>query len=229
MGVQPVFVKNTSLPAFDQKEYSTAELCSAAEASTAFNSIIGAQRIGGLWRIYPHNETTRQKLLIGGFVVRKVKITVCDKNPFIITSPNGERIEKATTRVVIGNVPISFSDDEIAKTIASIDQPKIEMRSKLMSERDRDANGKLTKWLTGRRFLFFSSSLFLQPPYPKLCRLVLLRQPSTIANKKNRSKQTVLNVNAALKNPIQRGTVPTLSDVNNACNQVTKPGTQRAR
>ena len=43
--VQPVF-----LPAVKEKEYSVAEICAAAERTKGFESVEGAQRIGGLWR-----------------------------------------------------------------------------------------------------------------------------------------------------------------------------------
>ena len=39
----PVFVQNNSLPAFDKKDFSTAEICSDAEKTTGFNSIIPAE------------------------------------------------------------------------------------------------------------------------------------------------------------------------------------------
>ncbi len=75
----PVFVQNNSLPAFDKKDFSTAEICSYAEKTTGFNSIIGAQKISGLWRIYPRDKGGRQKLLIQGMTVRGVQVTVKDK------------------------------------------------------------------------------------------------------------------------------------------------------
>ena len=31
------------------------------------------------------------------------------------------------------------------------------MRSKLIAERDRDSNGKLTRWITGRRFIYIGA------------------------------------------------------------------------
>ena len=106
-------VQNNSLPAFDKKDFSTAEICSHAEKTTGFNSIIGAQKISGLWRIYPRDKGGRQKLLIQGMTVRGVQVTVKDKNPYLVRSLDGKEEETPTTKVIVGNVPISFSDQEI--------------------------------------------------------------------------------------------------------------------
>ena len=158
--VLPVFVKNTLLPAYADKEFSTAEICEAREKVTGFGSIVGAQRISGLWRIYPANDSARNKLLINGITLRGIKVTLRDRNPFLVTTmgQTGAAFESPTTKVIINNIPISFSDDELLKSIKEL---KCEVRSKLIQERDRDSSGKLTRWLTGRRFLYITV-----PPTP---------------------------------------------------------------
>ena len=89
----PVFVQNNSLPAFDKKDFSTAEICSCAEKTTGFNSIIGSQKNRSLWRIYPRDKGGRQKLLIKGMTVRGVHVTVKDKNPYLVRSLDGKEEE----------------------------------------------------------------------------------------------------------------------------------------
>lgn len=159
--IEPVFARNNTLPAFIDKEYSTSELCSAVEKCSGFGSAIGAQRIGGLWRIYPATETARQKLLISGIVLRGVQVSMRGRNPFIVMSGDGGQTESQSTRLSIGNIPLSFSDTEILECVKAL---KCEPRSKLFSERDRDASGKLTRWLTGRRFLYITTP---STPLPK--------------------------------------------------------------
>ena len=133
LGVLPVYVRNNSLPAFEQKEFSTSEICLAAEKISGFGSVIGAQRIYGLWRIYPNTTEARQKILVQGLVLRGVRVR--DKNPFIISSSLTEgRMEIPTTKLIINNVPISFSDQELLKVIENL--PGCEVRSKLFKERD---------------------------------------------------------------------------------------------
>lgn len=149
--VLPVFLVNNKLPAFESKAYSTAEICAAIERKTGFNTIEGAQRIGGLWRIYPRDGKTRQKILIEGFVMRGVSVTVMDRNPFIVKTKDGE-VEEPTTKLIISNIPLSVSDSDILGTIKGI----ATVRSQLIHEKDRDEKGRLTHWKTGRRFIYIS-------------------------------------------------------------------------
>ena len=86
----PVFVQNNSLPAFDKKDFSTAEICSYAEKTTGFNSIIGAQKI--------RDKGGRQKLLIQGMTVRGVQVTVKDKKPYLVRSLDGKEEETPAIR-----------------------------------------------------------------------------------------------------------------------------------
>ena len=154
-GTLPVFVINNQLPAFDKKMFTTAELCAAAEKICGYGTIDGAQRIGSLWRIYPRHRDARQQLLVQGFVLRGVQVSVKAQNPFLVRLPNGNGAvteeQPPSTKLIIGNVPLSFSDNEL---LQAIKQLRVTVMSKLIPERDRDENGKLTHWKTGRRFLY---------------------------------------------------------------------------
>lgn len=162
---QPVFLINNQLPAFEEKNFTTAEICAAAEKVCGFNTIEGAQRIGGLWRLYPRSSDGRLKLLTNGLVLRGVEVSVKSRNPFLVREPtdpedSGDRIasQPATTKLIIGNIPMSFSDNEILQSVKSLG---VTVLSKLIAERDRDSQGKLTHWKTGRRFLYM-----VVPPSP---------------------------------------------------------------
>ncbi|KAL8592032.1 hypothetical protein ACOMHN_060525 [Nucella lapillus] len=150
-GVVPVFIVNNQLPAFDHKSFTTSEIYSAVEKTSGFESVKGAQRIGSLWRIYTRTSEARQKVLLQGFAIRGVRVEVKDKNYFLVSSPVGQEKEVPATKLTISNVPLSFSDDDILHTIKKLN---INVRSQLIQERDRDNNGKLTRWKTGRRFLY---------------------------------------------------------------------------
>ena len=115
--IKPLFLLNNVLPAFDKKLYSTSEICCAAEKVSGFQSIIGAQKIGGLWRIYSAHQEGRTKLLIQGILLRGVKINLRDSNPFAVINPDGSVKEVATTKVIIGNIPMSLPDEEVIKPI----------------------------------------------------------------------------------------------------------------
>lgn len=152
--VLPVFVLNNQLPAFQTKFFTTSEIYAAAEKTCGYDSIEGAQKIGALWRIYPSKQEARQKLLIQGFVLRGVRVEVKAKNPFVVKSSGENDVDsdqQQSTKLIIGNVPLSFSDEELLQAVKGLG---VTMHSKLIPERDRDENGKLTRWKTGRRFVY---------------------------------------------------------------------------
>lgn len=159
-GCEPIFVINNQLPAFDEKNFTTAEICAAAEKVTGYDSVVGAQRIGGLWRIYPKNRDVRQQLLVQGIILRSVSVSFLARNPFMVQVPRSYRssgrswrqgAQVPTTRLIISNMPLSFSDTEIQQALNHIN---VVFCSKLIQEYDRDANGKMTHWKTGRRFAY---------------------------------------------------------------------------
>ena len=106
-------------------------------------------------------------------------MTVKDKNPYLVRSLDGKEEETPATKVIVDNVPISFSDQILksvhelgctlrSKLILDRDRSKLILdrdRSKLILDRDRDEKGKLTHWLTGRRILYVSVP---RDPLPKL-------------------------------------------------------------
>ena len=148
----PVFIPCRNLPDNTENgiQYTVRELCAAAEKTSGYNSVIGAQKIGGLWRIYPKSADNRAMLLLKGIEVRNLTVNPFDKNPYIVKTPDGEK-EVQTTKLIIGNLPISYSNDEIERKLVQLG---CEPQSKLMMERDRDERGDLTRWLTGRRFVY---------------------------------------------------------------------------
>ena len=150
IGSLPVFIHQRSLPDEEDKPFTVYEICGSAERTSGFNTMLGAQKLGVLWRLYPKSEDARTKLLIDGLELRGHTIQCLDKNPFIVRTGNGDS-EVKTTKLTIGNVPISFNNEDILQTIEKLG---CKPQSKLYMERDRDERGRLTRWLTGRRFLY---------------------------------------------------------------------------
>jgi len=88
-------------------------------------------------------------------------VSVKSRNPFIVRDPGsddrtGDRVaeQPTTTRLVISDVPLSYSDSEILEVVKQLGAFVL---SKLMAERDRDEAGKLTHWKTGRRFVYIQT------------------------------------------------------------------------
>ena len=86
--VQPVFLLNKSLPAVEEKDNSVAEICAAAERTAGFETVEGAQRIGGLWRLNAKDSEARIKLLVSGIILRGHYVQPREKNPFLVRDAN---------------------------------------------------------------------------------------------------------------------------------------------
>lgn len=153
----PVFVRARDLPVTDNRRPPTVlEICLAAERTAGTGSVAGAQQIGGLWRIYPTAKEARTQLLVQGLRISGTVIQLANVNPYVVRDEGGE--EKPTTKVFVDNVPISVADSEIEAALTKVG---CELRSSVKAERARDPDGKLTRFLTGRRFVFITV-----PPVP---------------------------------------------------------------
>lgn len=152
-GVPAVFIRNSQIPKATEKFPTCLEVCCAIERSLGQGTIIGAQQIRGLWRIYPASSSARNKLLLEGFSIRQVSLNVVSQNPFVLRDSNSG-VEKPSTKLWIDDVPISVADSEIEFTLKKLG---CELRSEIKKERARDADSKLTRFLTGRRFVFITT------------------------------------------------------------------------
>jgi len=147
--IPPVFLKLRDIPDSTTNRPSVLEMCLAAEKVSGRGSIVGAQDIRGLWRIYPANKEARATLLVKGIVVRDTTLQVAGSNPFVLHDNTGE--EKPTTKVWVDSIPISVANSEVEHALKKVG---CELRSDIKMERARDNDGKLTRFLTGRRFVF---------------------------------------------------------------------------
>ena len=152
IAVEPVFLLRRDLPSSGGSRYDTLELCLAAERVCGLETVLGAQEIRGLWRVYPLTRTARNVLLIDGITLRQQTVQVHDKNPFILRG--GGREEMPVTKVCLSDIPISCDGKDIETTLVRLG---CVLRSSLINEKIRKKDGKLTRFLTGRRFMFVST------------------------------------------------------------------------
>ncbi|GFR74412.1 hypothetical protein ElyMa_005754300 [Elysia marginata] len=136
---QPVFTTTRDLP----DNVDTFDICAAAEKAAGRGSVLGAQRIGAPWRLYPVGREALLKLLVEGVTIKNQKIKLHSQNPFIIRGNN----ETPTTRLTVSDIPISYSNEMLETNLLKLG---IKMRSKIAMEKVRDRSGKLTDWITGR-------------------------------------------------------------------------------
>ena len=145
--VEPVLFLNTEVKQESGSWLGTLEICIAVCNVVADESVAeGAQRIGGLWRIYLTDEEARVNLLCTGISLRGQQITLRDKNPFLHAGLEGAD----TTRLFVRNIPLSFDNAEIEKSLKS---RGVQMIGSLKYARARTAAGKLTNFKTGDRFV----------------------------------------------------------------------------
>ena len=115
-------------------------------------TIAGAQRIRGLWRVYPLTREARTSLLVSGVELHGQTVVCFDKNPYILRGGS----EALTTKLYISDIPISVDDREIRNLLERLGCTS---RSPLVSERARNKVGKLTRFLTGRRCFYRNTQL----------------------------------------------------------------------
>ena len=146
--VEPVFFLNNEIYQQAGKWLDTLEVCLAVcEVVSDENYVEGAQRIGGLWRVYITNLEARVQLLSTGINIRGCQITLKDKNPFINVL-GSEDVD--TTRVYVRNIPLSYDNGEIEKALRS---KSVQPLGPIKYVRARTKEGKLTNFKTGDRFV----------------------------------------------------------------------------
>ena len=125
----------------------TYEICAAVHevVGSDMERIDGAQRIGGLWRVYIKDKEARVLVPCTGINVRGVQITLKDRNPFLL--PVHEAV--VLTRVCVRNISLSYDNDEIENALK---QMGVIMISTLKYVRARNLAGKLTNFKTSDRF-----------------------------------------------------------------------------
>ena len=142
--------------------YSVEEICAAAEKASGFETVESAQRIGELWRLYPKTVEARVILLTRGLVLRGYTVQPRDKTPFIVMGDNGTERETPAMKLIIGNVPISYSNTNVLPVTENLGE---KTRSLLIGERHRDGSGKPTRWKIGKRFLLGGSKGVINFPW----------------------------------------------------------------
>ncbi|GFR80580.1 hypothetical protein ElyMa_004049300 [Elysia marginata] len=147
-GVEACFIVEKSILPGQAGTLSGLDICLAAEAVAGRNTIEGAQKTAGCWRIYCLTKAARSELIIGGLCMGGQSLTILDKNPFIVSRP-----DSLSTKLIVGNIPISVSNAEIGDALKDLG---VEDRSPIREETYRDKDGGLTRFKTGRRFVYIT-------------------------------------------------------------------------
>ena len=150
--VEPVFLKCTAIPITQDETLTTIDLCLMAEKVSGYKSMMCAQRIGGLWRLYPSSREARATLLVTGLEMKGVNIPLLDKNPFTMRDADGEEVP--ATRVTVSNVPWSCDDRDIEQ---AIEAQGVTLLTRVQRQLARDPKTKkLSRFYNGQRFMLVS-------------------------------------------------------------------------
>lgn len=154
-GAKPVFFIQLPQPA---SSYRMEDVYRAVSRIIEAGDVQGIQRIGNLWRIYPHSTEDRVNLLASGISIRGKQISLQDTNPF---APKHEG-----TKVTIHGIPLSASDTIITTALRRLE-------CDLTSDIERQllrVDGRLTSCQTGARTVFIKQPTQPLPRFLKMGR-----------------------------------------------------------
>ena len=157
----PVFFKADEAP----DGVSVPEICMAAESKIGYGNVAGAVKKSNLWRIHGKCADDKAKLLAPDgpwpciIIQRKendelksYKIRLYAKNPLSSTlDENGDVVP--TTKLIIDGFLLSVSGEDIKK---SLEKLGVNVTSKVFFDRAWLTNGKLSRFVNGRRFCYIT-------------------------------------------------------------------------
>ena len=80
-GGKPVFIKDREVPLSKDNFVTSQEMYKAVVNSISATKVQGIQKIGGLWRLYISDRTSRLNLITSGLNIRNSCVNVFDLNP----------------------------------------------------------------------------------------------------------------------------------------------------
>ena len=140
----PVFFSNYDAP----DNTSHAEFCAAAEKLMGDDSIVGCQRIGQVWRLYPATREIRANLVGKKLLIKGKSIPISSQNPLSNKDRYGNQVP--STRLTIDGLYAEVSSVDLEGYLL---KAGAKLTSPIFWERAR-FDGAFTKWLTGRRFVW---------------------------------------------------------------------------
>ena len=178
--VPSAFILSRDLP--EDPRVDNYELCVAISkvVGRGGGGLLGAQRIGALWPIYLNTSEARVNLLGQGLAVRGITVAVASQNTFFVKGPDGILIP--ATRLTVSDIPLSIANATIE---AALIKKGVKLRSALKLEEIRDREGKLTGWLSGRRYVLIDlpktplEKMMDIGPYKYKAKLFYREMPST--------------------------------------------------
>ena len=161
LNINPVyFFHKEAMPEIvrNENELSSFEVCMSVANIIDESLIEGAQKVGGLWKIYLCDPKARAVLLSNGLSIRHRSINLYDENPYSMK----RRYEGQTEKVTIQDLPLSIDNEDVYNLISSY--PGCKIIGDVKYSRAKKSSWWLVKLQKWRPFLLFEGSYCHPPP-----------------------------------------------------------------
>ncbi len=152
-GIPPLYMKHQDLGLGQRENISVYEICKAMYEIIDRKEIEGAQKVGGLWRIYLNSTEARAQLLVQGYTFRGKSIPLSENNPY--QSRDGQDMRRHV-KVTVQNMPLSVANSEVDLLISRLGA-KIEKKAEY--EYELDENKKITTIKNGNRIVYVNGGV----------------------------------------------------------------------
>ncbi len=145
-GTPAVFIKTDDLINSTVKDYT---ICKAVADTIGADHLIGCQRIGRVWRVYPKDTESRVKLLTNCIQLQGQQVPIYAENPFRTGAKEPNDIK---VKITIKDMPLSKGNTAIQKFLEG-KNIKVTSRIDYAKARDPETH-QLSEWLNGDRICF---------------------------------------------------------------------------
>lgn len=151
-----VFLKTDDLINSQTKDYT---ICKSIAHIIGAEQLIGCQRIGKLWRVYPKSIESRIKLLTNSIQLDGQTVPVYAENPF---RTGARDPDQQLTKLTIKDMPLSKGNTAIKRYLEG-KGIKVTRNVEYAKARDPETH-QLSEWLNGDRICFADT---FNPPLPR--------------------------------------------------------------
>ena len=153
-GTPAVFVKAQDIiNSYTVKDYT---VCKAVAEKIGAPNLVGCQRIGKIWRVYPKTTESRVKLLTNKIDIGGQLVHVYGENPM---RTGAKDPQQSITKITVKDLPLSKGNTAL-QTYLEGNNVKLTRRIEYSKARDPETH-ELSEWLNGDRICFAES--FSQP------------------------------------------------------------------
>ena len=151
-------------PVRRENELSSYEVCMSAANRIDGSLIEGAQKVGGLWKLYVSTTDAKATLLSRNPSIQNRTVCMYDQNPFGMRRQN-----RGQTEITIQDLPLSV--ENVYNLITSFQG--YEIMGKVKFSRARKPTGGWSDFKNGDRFCYVKAPL--KDPLPKSAKIGVLR------------------------------------------------------